>query len=255
MSQFKSLKKPSLSQAVSEQLTDSISSGAFKPGDKLPSERELMSQFEVSRVTVREALKNLQSLGMIEVKRGMNAGAYVSEPNPLPITHSFNNLLQMGKVDFAHLIDARLYIEPHVAESAALVRTDEDVDRLRDLLERATQLVNVSRKEARLLNVKFHNEVAMITRNPLIVFVSESITQVFSAYLIQMTHTKLGKEGILGLIDEHQSIVTAIAEKKAKQALQRTKEHLLKTYEMYSRIIPEKTEVFIDKRLKNLAGK
>ena len=47
MSRFKSLKKPSLSQAVTDQLIDSISSGVFKPGDKLPSERELMSQFEV----------------------------------------------------------------------------------------------------------------------------------------------------------------------------------------------------------------
>ena len=255
MSQFKSLKKPSLSHTVSEKLKDSISSGAFKPGDKLPSERELMSQFEVSRVTVREALKNLQSLGMIEVKRGMNAGAYVSEPNPFPITQSFNNLLQMGKLDFAHLIDARLYIEPHVAESAALVRTDEDVDRLRDLLERARQLLKVSRKEARLLNVKFHNEVAKITRNPMIVFLSESITQVFSAYLIQMTYTKLEKEGVLSLIDEHQGILTAIVEKKPKQALKRTREHLLKTYEMYSRIMPEKTEEFIDKRLRSLSGK
>ena len=214
-----------------------------------------MSQFEVSRVTVREALRNLQSLSMITVKRGMNAGAYVSEPNPLPITQSFNNLLQMGKVDFAHLIDARLYLEPQVAESAALVRTPEDITRLHGLLETAKQLVDVSRKEARLLNVKFHHEVAKITRNPLIVFLSESITQVFSAALIQMTYTKLDKNGVLNLIEEHRGIFNAIAERRARQAWQRTKEHLLKTYDMYSRIIPQNSDEFIGRRLRGLVQK
>ena len=98
MAKFSSLKKPLLSKEVEAQLRASINAGTYKPGDKLPAERELVEQFQVSRVTVRDALRDLQSLGLISVKRGVNAGAYVSEPSPQPITQSLENLIQMGIV-------------------------------------------------------------------------------------------------------------------------------------------------------------
>ncbi len=76
-------KRPSLSQEVELQLRQSIIAGSYNPGDKLPAERELVEQFQVSRVTVRDALKNLQNMGLLEIKRGIKAGAYVVAPNPL----------------------------------------------------------------------------------------------------------------------------------------------------------------------------
>jgi GntR family transcriptional repressor for pyruvate dehydrogenase complex len=253
MPPFKSLKKPPLSKEVEEQLRKSINAGIYKPGDKLPSERELVDQFQVSRVTVRDALKNLQILGLASVKRGVHAGAYVSEPNPQPITQSIDNLVQMGKLNFAHLIEIRLYIEPEVARSVALHCSSEDVDKLKELLDRAESYLETSRKKARLTNVRFHSEVAKIMHNALIVFLSESITQVYSAMLIEMTHTKLDKKGIAKLITEHRTILDAIAERNAQEAYERTKKHLIETYYTYSRIIPDSCDEHVDKRIKYFA--
>ena len=254
MKPFSSLKKPPLSKEVEDKLRESINAGVYKPSDKLPAERELVEQFQVSRVTVRDALRNLRNLGLIDVKRGVNAGAYVSEPSPQPITQSMQNLIQMKKVNFAHLIELRLYIEPDVARIAALFRTSKDVDILNDLLDRAEKCLKTSRKEARLLNVGFHFEVAKITRNALIVFLCESITQVHSAMIIEMTHTKLDKKGVAKLISEHRSILDAITEKDPEAAFEKTKNHLVETYQTYTKILPGVVDRSASRRISRFAA-
>jgi DNA-binding FadR family transcriptional regulator len=220
--------------------------GRYAPGEKLPSERELVEQFQVSRVTVREALRSLQRSGLTHIKRGLNAGAYVCEPNSETITESFQNLVQMGKVNFSHLIDARLYLEPRTAAFVAKIRTSADVDRLENLIERARTLVSTSRYEARLLNVSLHCEIAKVSKNPIIIFITESITQSYSEAIIKKTQASLTKNRVLKLIDEHRSILKAISDKNPVKAYDRTKQHLLDTYEMYPRVYPRTGDDDID---------
>jgi len=253
MPKFKSVKPPVLSKEVEKQLRASINAGIYKPGDKLPAERELVEQFEVSRVTVRDALKSLQSLGLVSIKRGVNAGAYVSEPSPEPITQGIDALIQMKKVNFAHLIEIRLYIEPDVARSVAVHRTRKEIDGLKELLDEAEGTIDTSWKKARLLNVRFHCEVARLTGNALITSLCESITQVYSAMIIETTHTKLDKKGITKLISEHRRILEAIEKKDPEAAFERAKNHLLETYYTYTRIIPESLDRTMDKRIKYFA--
>ena len=252
---FKSLKKPLLSEEVVGQLKESIAGGIFRPGDKLPTEQELVEQLQVSRATVRNALRDLQNLGLIFVRRGIHAGAYVSEPSSHPITESFKNLIQMGKVDFAHLIDTRLYLEPAVAYNAAIYRTTEDITRLQEPLDRAEILLKTSLKEARLATASFHFEVALVVRNPIIAFLTESITQVFAAALIEITEKKLQRKRIEKITSEHRSILEAIVKRKPEEAFDRAREHLLETYFMYSRILPGNYDSFIDKKIRALKTK
>lgn len=253
MTKFTSVKQPVLSKEVEKQLRASINAGIYQPGDKLPSERELVEQFEVSRVTVRDALKSIQGLGLISIKRGVNAGAYVSEPSPQAITQSIDVLIQMKKVNFAHLIEMRLYIEPDVARSVAIHHTHEDIDALKELLDEAEETIDTSWKRARLMNVRFHCEVAKITRNALIISLCESITQVYSAMIIELTHTKLDQKGIKKLVSEHRKIIDAIENKDPRGAFERTKRHLLETYNTYSKIIPETSDQSVQERIKNFA--
>lgn len=250
MGNFKSLKKPLLSREVQLAIKQSILDERFKPGEKLPSERELVEQFQVSRVTVREALRNLQSIGMIAIRRGVKAGAYVAEPNADQITESLSNLMSLGRIDYSHLIDARLYIEPRAAEIAAKYRTQEDIRRLRVVLEQAEQVVDQSRKEARLLNVSFHCEVAKITANPIIIFITESITQSYSALIIEKTQSKLDRPSIQKFIDEHREILDAIIKQNSAEAYEKTRRHLLETYVTYSRVAPDECAQDIDQRIK-----
>jgi DNA-binding FadR family transcriptional regulator len=211
---------------------------------------ELVEQFQVSRVTIREALRNLQSSGLISIKRGGNAGAYVAEPNADPITENFLNLMRMGQIDYSHLIDARLYIEPRAAEIAAKYRSPEDVEQLGSLLDKAEDLSEKSRKRSRLLNVSFHCEVAKITKNPIIVFITESITQSYSALIIERTRTKLGRRDIRKFIAEHRDILDSIIKQNSAEAYEKTRRHLLETYITYSRVAPEEQAKDIDRRIK-----
>ena len=247
---FKSLKKPLLSQEVEFAIKKSILEEIYKPGEKLPSERELVDQFQVSRVTVREAFRNLQSSGMITIKRGVNAGAYVAEPNSHPITQSFQNLIHLGRIDYSHLIDARLYIEPRAAEIAAKYRSTQDLQRLGSLLDMAEEMASKSHKRARLINVSFHCEVAKITSNPIILFITESITQSYSALMIDRTQDRLNRKDIQKFIDEHRDILDSIIRQNSVEAHEKTRRHLLETYLTYSRVAPDECTQDIDRRIK-----
>jgi DNA-binding FadR family transcriptional regulator len=238
MFSFKAIKKTSLSQQIENNVKNAIASRIYKPLEKLPSERDLMSQFNVSRTTIREALMGLQSSGLIVVKRGVNAGAYVSEINPDPITKNLQNLIKFGMINFVHLTEARLYIEPEAARIAAICRTDKDIEILNQLLEKAEASNKTSGKEARLINIRFHVEIAKVTQNPIIIFISESITQVYSTVIVEMTRTKLTKADVIKNIESHRYILDSLIEKNGKEAFERTKEHILGLYHLYRRIIP-----------------
>jgi DNA-binding FadR family transcriptional regulator len=238
MNSFKPIRKKIISKEVEHRLRESILNGFYNPGDKLPSERELVEQFKVSRVTVREALKTLESNGLIAIKRGMNGGTYVSELKPDPIIKNFRNLISLGKVNFAHLMHARLCIEPHSAKAAAVIRTENDLTNLASLLEDAERYVNYSPRKARLICTRFHCEVASILQNPIIDFICESITENCSSVLIEMSQTKLDKNAILNLIDEHRYLLDPIIRKEPTEAYERTRNHLIKTYHMYSQMFP-----------------
>lgn len=237
MHSFKSLKKPPLSQEVERQLRESIIDGVFKPGEKLPSERELVDQFQVSRVTVREALKSLWRSGLIEVRRGGNAGAYVCELNADAITENFLNLVRLGRATFHDLIEARIFIEPNTARTVALKRTSGDIADLEQLLDTATELTETSCRQARLLNVGFHCEISKISRNPIVIFITESITHAYSEILIDKTSRTVGKEDVLELIRQHREILEAIIDRNGAAAYEKARFHLENTRLMYERVV------------------
>lgn len=249
MATFTSVKKLPLPIEIQKQLTKAMNDGVYKPGDKLPSERELVDQFQVSRVTIREALTNLQNAGLIIIRRGMNAGTYVTEPSPIPITKTLENLISFQKLSFVHLVEARLYLEPESARAAAYLRTDADLARMKQLIDQAEEAANVSWKEARRTNIRFHCEIARIAQNPIILFITESISQVYADYLIEITKTKLDKKTILKHISEHRAILKAIEKEDGDEACEDTRRHLMETYRTYSSIITEVQDQSLEDRI------
>jgi GntR family transcriptional repressor for pyruvate dehydrogenase complex len=249
MQTFRSVKKLPLPIEIQKQLSKAINDGVYKPGDKLPPERELVDQFQVSRVTIREALTILQNQGIITIRRGMNAGTYVTEPSPVPITKTIENLISFQKLSFVHLVEARLYLEPESARAAAYLHTDADIAKMKQLIDQAEEIANVSWKEARRTNIQFHREIARIAQNPIILFIIESISQVYADYLIEVTKTKLEKEAILKNINEHRAILTAIENGDGNGASDNTRRHLMETYRTYSGIITEAQDQRLEDRL------
>ena len=125
MYSFEPIKQSKATDEVLAQLKESILRGAFKEGDKLPSERELTSLFNVSRGVVREAIRGLQVSGYVEIRQGPLGGAFVKEISMGLFDTGFTDLFFANKLTIAEILDVRQYIEPEIARLAALNVNDD----------------------------------------------------------------------------------------------------------------------------------
>jgi DNA-binding FadR family transcriptional regulator len=135
MARFKPIRQLRISEEVAEQLKQSILSGHFKPGEKLPPERDLADEFQVSRVAIREALRKLEHAGFIVTRQGATGGAYVTDLNFEYLVNAFLDLFLADKISIPELHHVRLLIEPEVARLAALNITPEYAQQLKEALD------------------------------------------------------------------------------------------------------------------------
>ncbi|HKI49707.1 MAG TPA: FadR/GntR family transcriptional regulator [Desulfobacteria bacterium] len=127
-------KSEKVSDRIIAQIRDAILSGQLKPGDKLASEKELMTQFEVSKATMREALRVLEVIGLIEIRKGTAGGAFVAKVGMKTTIHSLINFIHFQPLSIREITMLRYLIEPTVAQVAAAKITDEDVLKLKNII-------------------------------------------------------------------------------------------------------------------------
>lgn len=133
--QFKPIQQLRLWEEVAEQLKDSILSGDFKPGDKLPSERELAEQFKVGRIAIREALRSITNSGFVTMRYGATGGAFVTDLTFNYLASAYVDLFLSDKISIPELYLARLHVEPEIARLAAQRVTPEYAELLTKALE------------------------------------------------------------------------------------------------------------------------
>jgi len=121
---------PKTAELIAAHLRRTIVRGSLPPGTYLPTEVELMEQYDVSRPTLREAFRILEADSLIGVRRGSRGGAQVLQPSPRVATRHTGLLLQLAGTTIADVYDARLVIEPACARHLALARTATDLDDL-----------------------------------------------------------------------------------------------------------------------------
>src|SRR3972149_8589145 len=115
---FKPVHTDRISQAIVDQIKDAVFQKRLKVGDKLPPDRQLMEQFEASRVTVREALRTLEHSGILEIKRGVEGGAFVRDPHTKFVKSFLQDMFSMGNIKTGNLTEVRLALEPFMTKVA-----------------------------------------------------------------------------------------------------------------------------------------
>ncbi len=209
-----------LSKTVAEDLQRKIIREKLKGGTRLPTEPELMEEYGVSRTVVREAAACLVSRGVVEVRprRGMT----VREPDGKGLAETLVAQLQMSKVSLPQLLQVRSVLEAAIVELAAAQRTPEDLDRLRDNLERM-KAGDLDRHEAIKVDLEFHDLLAAATHNPFFTLVSRPITELlYSIYI-----NKSGYMSFQSLTAaEHEAVVEAIVDKDPAGAVLAIQKHL-----------------------------
>jgi DNA-binding FadR family transcriptional regulator len=126
-----SIKLPKAAELIAESIRQRVVQGELKSGDALPSEPELMTEFHVSRASLREAFRILEAESLIEVKRGARGGARIRLPRDDTAAKSVGILLQIRGATLREVFDARLIIEPPLIQQLAGRRTDADLEELR----------------------------------------------------------------------------------------------------------------------------
>ena len=183
---FTAVKSLRLFEEVSRQIGEQIQSGRLSPGEKLPNERDLASTFAVSRHVVREALRSLESLGQIELRKGAAGGAFVANGGPQPLTRIMQGMVAVGGVDLAQLTEARLAIESAVIRVAHRVADDSGfavLDANIDEAERQTLAGNSASKTQ--VNVQFHILLAELTGNPILIMMMRSLMSILGDFIAE----------------------------------------------------------------------
>ena len=174
---FSAISRHSRSEEVRGQLQDAVDRGEFKPGDRLPSERELSDVFGVSRVSVREAVRSLTALGVIEVRQG--SGIYVTQPRTDGFIAPFGRWIELHRDEVLELLAVRSALDQLAAQRAAERASHEDIRALkiahraftRGATDRAT-LPDLAE-----LDIAFHEAVARSSRSELILRLIEDLNR------------------------------------------------------------------------------
>ena len=146
--QYTSIKKGRLADDVSDQVKEAIFQGEYHPGEKIPSEHELVDLFGVSRVIIREAIRNLEQAGLVEIRRGPKGGAFI-----LPLTHKavslvVKDLFRLSKGTVKEIMEVRLELEPIVARLAAYRANKDDLNRYSSLFAKMLGSIYDNLKES-----------------------------------------------------------------------------------------------------------
>ncbi len=221
---FDSVKSNKVSQHITEQIRNAIFDGRLKPGDKLPSEKELTERFKVSKVTLREALRSLEVLGFLEIRKGVSGGAFVTEVDMTKARDSFTNFLLFKNLSLKDLSEVRLLLEPYIADKATLTITKEDLRRLEELIRESERAVKSDVGfESRKIEIEFHRIIASITGNPILMFILDFVENL----LIDTKEIlRPGKEFSGKVLRAHKRIYRGLLERDVKKVHEEMVKHI-----------------------------
>jgi GntR family transcriptional repressor for pyruvate dehydrogenase complex len=191
----------------------------LRPGDPLPPERELTETFGVGRSSVREALRMLESRGLIESKGN---GTFIVAGFNNPLNHSLGLLLTVDEADLRELFEMRRILEGEVAGLAAARRTDHDLERMEDAIA-DMEAGLASEHDYIAADVRFHVTVAEATGNRVAAHLMHAIRDQVQRALGSAYRVPGSPERSL---DQHREIVDAIRLRRPDEARQRMHEHI-----------------------------
>lgn len=220
--EFKEIAPVRLYESVIEQIMDLIKNNELKPGDKLPPERELAEKLSISRNSLREAFRVLESRGLIKSKPG--GGRFIREIWKNGHNNTENIILSLEKSSILELLEAREVFEVKIAEIAAQRATLEDIEIIEEALNKMNQKEELKDDKKTESDTEFHLAIAGASHN--FVFVN-----IMKLHLDLLKETREKTWQIPGRREkqyqEHQAIFQAIKEHNSKKAEEAMLKHLM----------------------------
>ncbi|KAA9162626.1 FadR family transcriptional regulator [Amycolatopsis acidicola] len=219
-------------EQVIAQIQEKILGGELTVGAKLPSERELVEALGVSRSSVREALRALEAMGIIEAQggSGRDSGSVISGRS----TEALGNLLRLhvvlAGISLEELVDIRVQLERHAVSGAAEHRSEEDIEHLRSVVG-SMRPEQVSSTEFNELDTEFHVSIARASSNGLVVTLMQALRDAVKAEMVR-AFTAIEDWRAVGdkLVAEHGAIVDAIEARHGKKGADLVERHIRTFY-------------------------
>lgn len=233
-----SLDRRNTAQQIADRIVTAIALGEFVEGQRLPGERDLAEMLGASRPTIREAFQRLDSLGLIEIRRGRLGGAYVLTFDWSTIRAPVRRTLLPAWAELEVLFDFRTLVEGLVASTAAERRTESDIDTIRAALEDYRKAGD-SREASRAADEALHRAISSATHNRYLHELSMELRMKVSLGFQAEPYTPALRERAL---EQHPALVDAVVDGRADTAAHLSAEHFGLTEgsyrEVFARIEP-----------------
>lgn len=215
------LEETTLANQVTGKIERLVVDRDYRPGDRLPAERELARQFGVSRTVIREAVRVLAANGLLEVRRG--SGTIICSPSVKSVSRTLSLFLRGGQreLDYRKVLEVRFLLEVEIAGLAAERRTAEDLDKMERILKDTPGVQ--TRQQFVEVDIAFHAALAEATRNELYTLLLDSIGEVMRR--VRELAWDIREAGVRAY-QYHSAILDQVREGNRAGARQAMREHL-----------------------------
>lgn len=193
-------------EVIVDLLKERIFAGQYRIGDRLPAERELAEALRIGRPSVREAYRALELIGIVEIRKGKDGGAFIRTPSARPLAAALTDLLRANSVSLSAVTEARLMIEREIAQLALGRATPPAIGGLRAMVAAAVAKAGAG-VAASDDNVAFHLRLAEIAGNPILVMVLASIMDLLTLHIRRIAPQA---EVTRAVAEDHGRIVDAL---------------------------------------------
>lgn len=229
---------PKTAELVARQIRNAVIRGELADGDTLPAEAQLIAEFEVSRPTIREAVRILESEGLVTVARGARGGAKVSSPSYEMVERAAGIILQAQRVTIGDLYEMRTLIEPPAARLVAERNSEAAVPVLRSFIEQ--EMSNISNRMAvTLLIAEFHRLLMELSGNRTLNMFTQALRGLVDAHLslstrrYQVVDPEMSEKQMRFGLKSHSRLVDLIEARDGEAAEIHWKRHMVAAGEVW----------------------
>lgn len=224
-------------ERIVEQVEDALARGDLKPGQRLPSERELVTQFAVSRSTVREALRVLASNGVVRSRPGDPRGPEVLAFSTNGLAKQMTRLTRSDQLSLAELLAFRMILDGSANLLAAQLRSPEQLLEMESTISDMRGAIDVGYEAFSEADMAFHDSVARASRNALIQVCVEVVRGVvLSLVSDKIKGSRNGKDLMRRSLRHHEEVLVAVRAGDGHAAARLARQNL---YDYYAGYVPK----------------
>ncbi len=235
--QFQPVQPVRAYQRIVEQIEEALARGELSPGQRLPSERELVTQFAVSRSTVREALRVLESNGIVRSRPGDPNGPEILPYSQSALRKQMVRLARVDELTLSELIGFRMIMDGAAIQLASRLRTEQQLAAMEKTLVAMRAAIEVDFEAFSEAEVTFHDAVAQASRNSLIQVCNEVVRGVVLSLISdKISPARNSRALLLESLQHHAEVVEAIRARDGHEAARLARQYL---YDYYASYVPK----------------